>query len=192
MPGTVQEDIRAAEGDDAPERGALTAESFTEIFETYYDKMFRYIYYRVGDYHAAEDLCGLAFERAIANYASYDPRKAGLAVWLFAIAGNAVTDYHRNRNKYKFLPLEVLGDVASPDDPEASHLTEERNRELRGALAKLRAKERNLIALKYGAGLKNTEIAALTGAGASNVGVVLSRGMKKLERFLSKGGYRNE
>jgi RNA polymerase sigma-70 factor (ECF subfamily) len=192
MPGTVQEDMRGAEDDDAPERGALNAESFTEIFETYYDKMFRYVYCRVGDYHAAEDLCGLAFERAIANYAAYDSQKADLAVWLFAIAGNAVTDYHRKRSRYKLLPLDVLGEVASPCDPEASCLAEERNRELSDALARLRDKERNLIALKYGAGLKNTEIAALTGVSASNVGVALSRGMRKLERFLSRGGYLNE
>ncbi|MDR0382189.1 MAG: sigma-70 family RNA polymerase sigma factor [Oscillospiraceae bacterium] len=193
MPGTVQEEgMYAVESDEAPQRGALTVESFTEIFETYYDRIFRYIFCRVGDYHASEDLSSLVFERALVNRAAYAPQRAGLAVWLFAIAGNAVADYHRNRKKRGVFSLEVLGDVASPDNPEESCLTKEKHRELYRALAILREKERNIIALKYGAGLKNTEIAAMTGVSASNIGVVLSRSMRKLERFLSKGGCRNE
>ncbi|MDR0424454.1 MAG: sigma-70 family RNA polymerase sigma factor [Clostridiales Family XIII bacterium] len=179
-------------GDSWAQGAALTIEGFTEIFEMYYSKMFRYIFYKVGDYHASEDLCSMAFERAIANYAAYDPQRASVAVWLFAIARNAVADYHRDRKRHKLIPIEAVGDMASPGGPEESCIDLEKRRELRRALATLRKKERDIIALKYGAGLKNTEIAAITGRSASGVGVALSRSMKKLERFLSKGGYRNE
>lgn len=49
------------------------------------------------------------------------------------------------------------------------------------ALDTLSAKERNIVALKFGADLKNTEIASLTGISESNVGVILYRSMKKLK-----------
>ncbi|MNF04875.1 RNA polymerase sigma factor SigX [compost metagenome] len=49
------------------------------------------------------------------------------------------------------------------------------------ALDALSAKERNIVALKFGADLKNTEIASLTGMSESNVGVILYRSMKKLK-----------
>lgn len=57
----------------------------------------------------------------------------------------------------------------------------ERSDRLNRALDTLSAKERNIIALKFGADLKNTEIARVTGISESNVGVILYRSMRKLK-----------
>lgn len=74
--------------------------------------------------------------------------------------------------------------VSSKKDPEKLLLNEERSDTLITALNKLNERERNLIALKFGACLRNTEVAEITGLSESNIGVILYRAMKKLKNEL--------
>lgn len=60
------------------------------------------------------------------------------------------------------------------------------------AMAKLRDKERNIIAMKFAAGLKNSEIAELMGVSESNIGVVVYRIINKLRKYLEVGRDRDE
>lgn len=46
--------------------------------------------------------------------------------------------------------------------------------------------------MKYGAGLKNSEIAQVMGVSESNIGVVVYRSLKKLHISLKAGGFKNE
>lgn len=59
-------------------------------------------------------------------------------------------------------------------------------------MAKLRDKERNIIAMKFAAGLKNSEIAELMGVSESNIGVVVYRIINKLRKYLEVGRDRDE
>lgn len=58
------------------------------------------------------------------------------------------------------------------------------NDRLQQALQALHTRERNMLALKFGAELKNTEISQLMGITEDNVGVILYRTMKKLRKTL--------
>lgn len=51
---------------------------------------------------------------------------------------------------------------------------------MRAALAELTPRERELVALKFHAGLSNAEVAQVIGVSASNVGTLLHRTMQKL------------
>ena len=101
---------------------------------------------------------------------------------MFAIARNTVNDYHRKQKKRQWFSLDVVqGFVSSRKDPEKLFLNEERSDKLIVALNTLNERERNLIALKFGACLRNTEVAEITGLSESNIGVILYRAMKKLK-----------
>jgi RNA polymerase sigma-70 factor (ECF subfamily) len=155
---------------------------FTEIFETYYKRIFNYIAYRVSCRYTAEDLASLVFEKTLSKLTGYSREKAPLEVWLFAIARNVVNDYYRSQARHRLFPLEAIRELVSgKKEPEALILEGERSSRLNLALDTLSAKERNIIALKFGAGLKNTEIAQVTGITESNVGVILYRSMRKLK-----------
>ncbi|KIE44613.1 RNA polymerase sigma factor, sigma-70 family protein [Clostridium argentinense CDC 2741] len=65
-------------------------------------------------------------------------------------------------------------------------LTAEANNKLSKALNTLNTRERNIVALKFGANLKNKEIAEIVGITESNVGVILYRTMKKLKKKLER------
>ncbi|OMD31456.1 sigma-70 family RNA polymerase sigma factor [Paenibacillus odorifer] len=155
---------------------------FTTIFETYYKRIFNYIAYRVSSLYTAEDLTSLVFEKTLAKLSTYSQEKAPLEVWLFAIARNVVNDHYRSFKRKSFFSLDAVKElVSSRKDPESLILQGERSGKLNEALNTLSSKERNIVALKFGANLRNREIAQVTGISESNIGVILYRTMKKLK-----------
>jgi RNA polymerase sigma factor, sigma-70 family len=171
----------------------LTVGEFDEIFDQYYKRVYKYICYRTDDRNAAEDLCSQVFERVINKYHTFSSEKSSFEVWLFAIARNIVTDYHRSGKSRILLSLDNILDMISPNSaPDEKIMEKDRNEKLLTAMGKLSEKERNIVAMKYAAGLKNSEIAALFGISDSNVGVVLYRSLKKLQKLLDLGGYERE
>ncbi len=169
----------------------LSSERFTQIYDAYYTRVYKYICYRINNHHGAEEICSHVFEMVISKYGSFSPEKSNFEVWLFAIARNAVTDYFRSLKKKRavFSLDSILDMVLAKPSPEEWVIQGDDNHALFTALAKLSDKERNIIAMKYAAGLKNSEIAALLGVSGSNIGVVLYRSLKKLQKELDQGGF---
>lgn len=158
---------------------------FTYIFETYYKRVYNYIYYRVNSCHIAEDLTSQVFEKIMIKIDSYCEEKSPFEVWMFAIARNTINDYFRETKKHKVFPIDFIKDlISSKKTPQDVVEIEETKDELLDALKILDARERNIIALKFGGDLKNVEIAEVLGLTESNVGVILYRTMKKLKSEL--------
>jgi RNA polymerase sigma-70 factor (ECF subfamily) len=141
-------------------------------------RVFNYFRYRLGRETDVEDLTARTFEKAWRARANYRRDLAGFSTWLFKIAQNVGADYVNTWRSH--LPLEAAAEVATEDTPA-------RHAEVRSDLARLAAltatlpaRERELIALKYGASLNNRLIAELTGLSESNVGTLLHRLVKTL------------
>lgn len=163
--------------------------AFADIFEAYYKRIFNYIYYRVYSHHTSEDLTSQVFEKVMRKLDTYTQGKSPFEVWLFAIARNVVNDHFRGRKRHSLLSLDTIGELVSRrKDPEGIVIRGETSDSLSRALSTLDARERNIIALKFGAGLKNREIAELLKLKENNVGVVLYRSMKKLKNEMESEG----
>jgi RNA polymerase sigma-70 factor (ECF subfamily) len=172
-----------------PVRRAFTTDEFSELFDAYYRRIYRYIAYRINNHAAAEDLCSQVFERAWSKQDTFSREKGATDVWLFAIARNTVIDYYRSLKKESHISLGTILDIVSNNPaPDDLVVTNEENKLLWKALNTLREKERSIIAMKYAAELKNTEIAKLLGISESQVGVILFRSMKKLKKHLPREG----
>ncbi|ATW27843.1 hypothetical protein DCMF_26575 [Candidatus Formimonas warabiya] len=152
-------------------------EALIKIFDDYYTKVYNYFRYHLARDTEAQDLAGEVFMRVASAFSRYDRTKAGISTWIFTIARNVLIDYFR---KTKYQRVELTDHMASEDDPIGSMMKKESIRALRQALLRLTEKERELIALKYSAGMKNTEIALVLGLSAGNVGIMLFRSIEKL------------
>jgi RNA polymerase sigma-70 factor (ECF subfamily) len=127
---------------------------------------------------AAEEVCAVAFERACRKRASWRPERGAPRAWLFGIARNAALDELRRRSRSAALAAEPEDlDAATPDEAADAAL---RRAAVRAALARLTPRDRELIALKFHAGLDNAELAAVLGVSPSNAGTLLHRAMTKL------------
>lgn len=133
---------------------------------------------------AAEDLTSTTFERVIRGWPSYDPRKAGVRTWVLAIARNALTDHyrrasHRDARSIDEEPALVSG-LATADSAES---VADRDA-FRTLLAGSGDREREVLALRYGADLAAKEVAELLGISSSNVDQIASRGLRRLRAEL--------
>ncbi len=148
-------------------------------------RVFNYFRYRGFDRATAEDLSSATFEKAWRARARYRRERAAVSTWLLAIARNAATDHLRRSRLEEPLADGVLRDETTP---ETAALALGRLRRLWSLLAELPARERELLALKYGAGATNRAIAGLTGLGESNVGTILHRAVSRLRERWDEGG----
>ena len=158
----------------APARIAL---DFEQLYRATRDDVFAYVATLLHDRSAAEDVTALAFERAFRKRKSFDSRRGSERAWLFGIARNAALDELRRLKRTA--PLETA--PASPDEELERTL---RRAAVRTALAALPARDRELIALKFHAGLDNAELAAVLGVSVSNAGTRLHRALTKLREIL--------
>jgi RNA polymerase sigma-70 factor (ECF subfamily) len=136
-------------------------------------RVYNFFRYRVGDDALAEDLTSTTFEKAWKGRARYRRDLAAFSTWLFAIARNVAIDYYRQRKVE--LSLEDIHQRADERTPEATAEKHADFAQLSALLARLPGRERELLALKYGAGLSNGEIAKVMGLSVTNVGTILSR-----------------
>ena len=141
-------------------------------------RIYNYFRFRLGSDSDVEELTARTFEHAWRSRSRYRRDLAGFTTWLFKIAQNIGTDYLRARREH--LPLEAAVDVTLEGTPERD--AEQRSNLKRLALlcAALPERERELVALKYGAVINNRMIAQLTGLSESNVGSILHRVVQTL------------
>jgi RNA polymerase sigma factor (sigma-70 family) len=139
-------------------------------------RVYAYAAYRLGDGPDAEDVTSETFERALRYRKSYDPRKGEPVTWLLAIAKRVVDGGWSN-------PEFAAEDVDSPD---LTDLEEETVRRLTisRAVAVLDERDRELIALRYGADLTARQIAELLGARTNAIEVALHRALGRLREIL--------
>jgi len=168
----------------------MDANTFKEIYETYYKRVYNYISYRINNHNDTGDLVSQVFERVIQKYSTYNPKSSVFEAWLIGIARNTVTDYFRKQKKTFNISMEAVIDFISRSrQPEEVIVTNENNASLIKALTKLSEKERNVVAMKFAAELKNTDIAEVLGISDSHVGVILFRSLKKLRKELEEEVY---
>lgn len=164
-----------------------TSEPTTARFDALYREtasdVFAYVMTLVRERASAEDVTALTFERAYRRQSSFDARRGTQRAWLFGIARNAALDELRSRKRTTAL-------LADPEDPSAagSAATDEdddaaiRRATVRAALAQLDPRERELIALKFHAGLSNGEIAKVLGISPANAGTRVHRAVTRLRK----------
>jgi RNA polymerase sigma factor (sigma-70 family) len=151
---------------------------FERLYQSSRDDVYAYAAGLLRDRAAAEEATAIAFERAYRKRSRFDPRKGSHRAWLFGIARNAALDELRRRGRQARL---------NADPVDAEHLQAgeaDAKSELRllvnEALGTLEPRDRELIALKFFAGLSNGEIARVLGLSESNAGTKLHRTMDKL------------
>jgi RNA polymerase sigma factor (sigma-70 family) len=148
------------------------------LYRSSRDDVYAYVMTLLSDAATAEDVTALAFERAFRRRSGYDAERGVPRAWLFGIARNAALDELRRRRRLASLVVDpaALEQEAAEDETEVLL----RRTAVRAALAQLPARDRELIALKFHAGLSNTEIANVIGVSESNAGTLLHRAITKL------------
>jgi RNA polymerase sigma-70 factor (ECF subfamily) len=162
--------------------GASSWERFEALYRSCRDDLFAYVATLVRDRTAAEDITALAFERAYRRRRTFDRRRGEERAWLFGIARNAALDELRRRRRLATLAVEPDDSPAAQETPGDGDEVTLRRTAVRAALLQLSAREREIVALKFHAGMSNAELAGVLGVSESNAGTLLYRTMEKLRK----------
>jgi len=163
---------------------------FADVYREQLLPVWRYVRSRVPDRHEAEDLTSEAFARAWRAWGSFDARRGGVAPWLLRIAQRTVVDWNRRHAGHAAAPpidLDLIETIASDraELPESVLLAKEVLSEVNQALHELSERERDGIALRFGAGLKMAEVGRVLGISTAATKMMLARSLTKLAGSLA-------
>lgn len=149
-----------------------------DVYDQSLPKIFHFFCYKVGEAVVAEELTVLTFEKAWMSRRNFHKANGQVHAWIFGIARNVASDYFRKKKVE--IPIEEVSEL----DFSTSFEDDIQNRldfqSILAILNRFPVRERDLIAMKYGAELSNREIARLTRLSESNVGTILYRTVKKI------------
>jgi len=167
----------AREGDEA---------ALSELYTLYFPRVYRYILARMGNTYDAEDLAEEVFMRVLEAIGRFQWREAPFSAWLFRIAHNAVISQRRKENaRGRSAPLTdgLAVDSAGPDELVENRLA---LNEIMEASQKLPEAQRQVIALRFGAGLSVAETARAMNKGEGNVKVIQHKAIAKLREMMGQ------
>jgi len=136
-------------------------------------RVYGYVAYRIGDGPDAEDVTSATFERALRYRSSFDPRRGEPAAWLIGIARREIETHRLARSAV------VVEEIELEDPFDLAGATAARV-DLHRAIAMLAERDRELLALRYGADLTARQIAALLHERVNSVEVALHRALARL------------
>jgi RNA polymerase sigma-70 factor (ECF subfamily) len=158
--------------------------AFAPLYELYFDPVYRYCYYRLGSWEAAEDATSVVFTNVIAALPRFRLRAGSFRSWLFTIAHNAVLNQVRADRRRTVRPLADAGEIEDDaPSPEARAVAAEASRMVRAVLYKLSPDQRQVIELRL-AGLTDAEISRVLGRKPGTIRVTQYRALLRLRTLL--------
>jgi RNA polymerase sigma-70 factor (ECF subfamily) len=171
--------VKRAQGGDVDAIGVL--------YDAHHQAIFRYVWSRVSDQQLAEDLTGEIFTRMVISLPGYRPTAVPFRAWLYRIARNLVVDHHRSQNGRVPTSLDVVenlsGESGQPGPIVEQQLTQER---IRAALANIDPAQKEVVILRFLAGLSLAEVAQTLDKTVPAVKSLQHRGLTSLRAFLEK------
>lgn len=173
--------------------------AFGEIYERYYDGVYKYISFKTGNQSDVEDLTEETFLKAMVSIDQYTFRGVAFSAWLYAIARNCVIDSYRRRSaRGNDLPFEDSVSVEEDKNAQLTTLFDQAleirtpaqkarfRHDIAVALATLTLEQREVIELKFLDGLSNLEVAHMTGRTEGAVKAMQHRALSTMAMFLRK------
>ena len=158
-------------------------DAVAQLFDRYYDAVYRYAYARLGSISDAEDAAAETFTAMLQALPRFRWHGVPFEAWLFRIAMSKVVDVARHRTRVRPAGDVVAVDVPDPSgDPARVLADREVRRELVAAIERLPADQRDVVMLRFFAGRSIRETAALLGRSEGAVKQLQFRGLSGLRR----------
>ncbi|MDD4607199.1 MAG: sigma-70 family RNA polymerase sigma factor [Patescibacteria group bacterium] len=153
---------------------------FTQLYDEYVDKIYKFIYYKTWHQETAEDLTSEVFLKALKNIQNYNVNKAHFSTWLYQIARYSVIDYYR---RYKTeINIEDIWDLDDGIDLEQDIVNRELLNKIRNLLKTLKPQQREIIILRVWQGLNYQEISQITGQTSASLRMMVGRVLKLIRQ----------
>lgn len=168
---------------DASVRGGVQA--FAALYDRYVERVYRHVYYRVGNRPDAEDLTQQVFLNAWKAIGRYRRTGASFIAWVFTIAHNEVVSFYRRTKNESYLDVEVESRERWAD-PEGEAISQYDALAVRRAILQLKPEQQQVIVMHFIENLEYADIAASLSKSEGNVRVIQHRALAELRRLLEQ------
>ena len=159
------------------------ADDFGRLYDLHVERIYRHVYYRVGNTGDAEDLTQQVFLRAWKAIGRYKKTATPFLAWLMRISHNLVIDFYRSKKDTAILNDEL---VVADKTPGPQQLAEEHfdQQQIRKVILQLPEEQQQVVLMSFIEGFSYGEIAAAIGKREGNVRVIVHRALKKMRHIL--------
>jgi RNA polymerase sigma-70 factor (ECF subfamily) len=156
-----------------------------ELYDRYAEKIYGYLYKRVGNAQVAEDLTGDVFVKVLEAIEQQRSWKISFRAWLYRIAHNVVVDYYRSRKSdiQEQIDEQTESPVENPGNVVAEAWS---HQELRIALRQLTEDQQQVLILRFSEEMKSREVAEILGKSTGAVEALQYRALASLKRILDE------
>lgn len=156
-------------------------DAFGELYDRHVVRVYRHIYYMVGNAAEAEDLTAQTFLRAWEAIERYQVRGAPFVSWLLRIAHNLGVSHLRSKRESSQLHDGIV-DEKPRIDPESSYVQTAEEELVREAILRLRDEQRQVIVLRFIEDLDYKEVAEIIGKSVAAIRVIQHRALNSLRK----------
>ena len=159
--------------------------AITELYEAYFDKIYRYIVLKTGDRIEAEDMTQQVFLKALKSISSFKWKGVPFSAWLYRIAHNQVVDHLRKRSRRPTTLLDestVSGD--SKNNPQNIAEQSLNIEQVLSATQNLTEAQREVISLRFTSELSTAQVAKIMGKSLGAIKALQHSAIVALRRTL--------
>lgn len=156
-------------------------EAYGKIYRFYVERIYRFVYYLIGNQPVAEDITQVTFLRLWKNLPSLSTHKGTFQAYAYTTARNLVIDWQR---KKKDVSLDAAAQLEEADTNTDSLIIQEEAKQLHHVLASLPSEDRQLVSLRYFEELSYSDIAKIIGKNEGSIRVKLHRILAMLKNKL--------
>ena len=140
-------------------------EAFAQLYETNFDKIYRYVVLKIGNKTEAEDMTQQVFLKALQSISSFRWRGRPFSAWLFRIAHNQIVDYLRKKTRQATMPLDKAPAIAisSNSNPQLAVERKLDIEQLISATRQLTKAQQEVISLRFAGELSIAQAALAMG-----------------------------
>ena len=184
MVGTMAKSVKQTDADDIVLRARTEAEALGQLYELYYERIFRFCVYRLFSKETAEDVTSVIFLEVARRIRSFSGKtEQDFRNWLYAIAVNQANAYIRKTSRRKRLLAEAAGSMKN-SAKSAGNSSEPDWPRLYAAILRLKPEHQTIITLRFFENMEFEQIANILDAREATLRVTLHRILGKLRKHL--------
>jgi len=185
MIGAMAKIIEQTNNDDLVIKARTDADALGQLYDLYYEQIFRFCVHRLFDKETAEDVTSTIFFEVARRIRTFTGRdEHGFRNWLYAIAVNQTNAYVRKTSRRRKLLAEAANSITSSGTDDPANSTKLDWPMLYAAILKLKPEHQTIVTLRFFENMEFEEIGRIVNARPATVRVTLHRILKQLRNNL--------
>jgi RNA polymerase sigma-70 factor (ECF subfamily) len=161
------------------------SEQFSQIYDQYIEKIYRFVYLKVNSQEIAEDITSKVFLKGWESFQKQESDIRNPGAFLYQIARNSVVDYYREKGRTKTISSEVLPEITDlAENLQDKAIFSADIKIVKKGIQKLKKEHQDIIIWHYLEDMPINDIAKLLDKPAGTVRVMLHRGLKDLKDII--------